>query len=82
MINRQLEPCPSLNTALADEANDRRPGMSLFVLTNINTGEVTRSGVVIRSGVHRKQGVIANFCPFCGEDIGEQFEGENTDATA
>jgi hypothetical protein len=40
-----------------------------FVLSDLKTGEQTRSYAVLKQGEFKKDGIVANFCPFCGEPI-------------
>lgn len=68
-------------TLLSAVEIDKRKGLSVSEFVNVNTGETTRTAVVVRSGDHSKRGIILNFCPFCGESIGHQFKGEEVAAS-
>lgn len=72
---RKLTPCTTLEKALG-EPNGGQKGISMLVLSNVNTGETTRTGVSVRSGDYSKRGVMLNFCPFCGEDVVSHFDAE------
>lgn len=72
----EVIPCHGLEACL-EEANSRKKGVSMILVSNIHTGDVTKTGVVLRSGDHAKKGIIMNFCPFCGEDISSVITGRN-----
>ena len=74
--NGILKACKLLKRVLHPEPNAQCKGAYLLELRNTKTGEVTRTGAVIRSGEYSKGGVLMNFCPFCGHDISAHFRGE------
>jgi len=39
----------------------------------MQTMELTRELVVLRSGDHQKNGMVLNFCPICGADLSPLF---------
>jgi hypothetical protein len=63
-----VEPCDGLRK-LTGSAVD------LVQYTNFKTMQPSRSFVTIKSGDFRKQGLVANFCPVCGERINHAVEG-------
>lgn len=71
--NGILNPCPTLEKAF-EETNSNKKGVSLFVLTNIDTGTVSRTTATLRSGDLPRNGVIINYCPFCGESIADHMK--------
>ena len=75
--NGILKACKLLDRVLHPEANARAKGAYLLELRNTKTGEVTRTGAVIRSGECSKGGALMNFCPFCGHDISAQFRKDD-----
>lgn len=75
-----LTPCPVLETAIDGNYTSRRKGVTLIELVNMETSAVTRSGVVLRSGNLGKNGVLLNYCPFCGTPIGDHFKPGEAEA--
>lgn len=72
--NGILKPCEAMDKAL--QYDYRAKGIGYMSFRNLNTGEVTKSVAVIHSGNLPKQGLVANFCPFCGADISYHVRGE------
>ena len=62
-----LQPCTGLGRA----CNQRGQGIRIQTLMDMNTGKLTRSFAVLRSGDFAKNGIVLNVCPFCGERISE-----------
>jgi hypothetical protein len=76
-----LHPCVALDRAIDGDYMSKRKGVTLMELHDFATDgfKIKRSGVVLRSGDLGKNGVLMNFCPFCGAPIAEQFHTkENT----
>lgn len=48
--------------------------VDLVQYTNFKTMEPSRSFVTIKSGEFSKQGLVANFCPVCGQRINHAVE--------
>ena len=69
--NGLLKPCRTLDRALQE--NPTAKGIGYLPL--YARGRVTRSMAVIRSGDLPKSGVVANYCPFCGEAIAHHVGG-------
>ena len=72
--NKMLKPCSTLSKAMEGLANSRAKGISLIVLSV--HGTPSRSAAVLRSGDFKKDGIIINFCPFCGENVSKHFVSE------
>ncbi len=51
-----------------------RSGIYVQTLSNIETGQPTRSYVIAKSGIFKTNGIVLNYCPFCGEKIGEHMQ--------
>jgi hypothetical protein len=66
-----LTPCWVLDELIDD---DRKRGIVFRQFRNLETLKPTRSCAVIRSGDKHKNGVIANYCPFCGESIADHMK--------
>ena len=74
--NGILHPCSELDKAIADEYPSQQKGVILMNIRNLTPGsgfKVTRSAAVLRSGDLDKNGVIMNYCPFCGVSIADHF---------
>lgn len=69
--NAFVEPCDGLKK-LVGRAVD------LVEYTNFKTMKPSRSFVAIKSGEFLKQGLVANFCPVCGQRINHAIEAEST----
>ena len=66
----RLEPCDALGMAFGEP---NRKGVAPLVLFSLNTMATRLAGAVLRSGDFAKRGVLMNFCPFCGVDIGSHL---------
>lgn len=69
-----VEPCKALESVIDNHAPgfSRVKGVFHLILTNLNIGKPSRSYIGVKSKNH-KNGVLFNFCPFCGVDISEPF---------
>lgn len=65
----KLEMCRALQATTEYFRKGKSKGIQYCQLTNIYTGKLTRALVIIKSGDHKEKGIVANFCPFCGERI-------------
>lgn len=70
-----VEPCDTLDGMITTHAAYAARGSTFFhcTLTNIQTGEPSRSFVGYRSTKHPK-GLLLNCCPWCCERIDAPFE--------
>lgn len=68
----RLTPCSPLDKAMAPEANHGQ-GLVFAIIMNFRTG-AERHGVMAKSGEFKKRGLMLRFCPWCGTDIGTQFD--------
>lgn len=64
--------CAALTDRLEADANARRKGLVLMVLTNFTTGSSRVVGVSFKTGA-KDGGLLLNFCPFCGARINQGF---------
>lgn len=71
---RFVVPCSTLAGVIDNNIPgfSRAKGVFIQNLTNVNTGEASRSYVGIKSKAH-PNGFLFNFCPFCGADISAPF---------
>lgn len=74
----RLKPCNPLNMAIEGPNLGRGKGVRFMQLTILGSGNFAdgRSCATIKSGEFAKRGVILNFCPFCGADIGSHMVAE------
>jgi hypothetical protein len=73
---RILVPCKALDAEIEHSSpSGRFKGIFAYTLTNMKTGQISRSGVGIKTAATPK-GVLLNFCPWCGENIGKMWEAE------
>lgn len=63
-----VDPCPVLARAIEFQSREGK-GLRFVQLIDLATWLPTRSFVTVRSGEFVKQGIVLNFCPFCGTDI-------------
>lgn len=63
----QLRPCASLERVIDYK-------LRFHQLINLTTGADSGSFVALYLGAHKKRGVLLNFCPFCGTDIGSHIK--------
>lgn len=62
----KLSLCEGLQKSIQEQ---RRGGITEEIILNIRTGKNIRRLLVLRSGDFRKNGIVLNYCPFCGEQI-------------
>lgn len=62
-----IKPCKRFNEIL--NSQNARTGLVFEEIVSIKTGKRTRDWVIAKSGKHKKQGIIINFCPICGVNI-------------
>jgi hypothetical protein len=67
-----VEPCDALSSII--DSFSRAKGVFIQNLTNRQTNKPSRSYVGIKSTNH-KNGILFNFCPFCGVEIDAPFSG-------
>lgn len=60
--------CRRLDERLAPEANAHAKGLTTVVVTTLSTGEDRCIGIAYKLDA-RDNGMMVNFCPWCGEDI-------------
>lgn len=68
-----ITPCTGFDSVISIDGS-RGKGVTLLHIRNLATLEVTRTFAVLRSGTIRKNGIIMNYCPFCGEAIAEHMK--------
>lgn len=75
--DRVIYPCAVLESAL--EESIRAKGLSEYRFVRLDDPDlpISRSAIVLRSGDHTKRGIVLNFCPFCGEDIGSHLVSDD-----
>lgn len=78
IVNGILHPCETMDKALQE--NYTAKGIGYLEIRNLTTRKVTKSVAVIHSGNLPKQGLVANFCPFCGADISHHVRGDDASA--
>ena len=72
-----VEPCETLarNTDNHAPGFNKAKGIFRQELTNMNTGQSSRTYYGIKSKAH-PNGFLFNVCPFCGEDISAPFTSD------
>lgn len=68
-----LAPCTGFDSVIADYGT-RGNGVTILPIRNLTTLKVTRTCAVLRSGNTHKNGIIMNYCPFCGTSIAEHMK--------
>lgn len=62
--------CPAMVRYLEPEPNGHTTGISTVQICNLRTGDFRVGGVVYkRTPRTGKQGVMLNYCPWCGERV-------------
>ncbi len=74
---KKVIPCELLDQTVDDLYTRIRKGIFDLVVTNLDTGEQYTHGFGTKSGEHKK-GLMFNFCPFCGEDIGSHLKRKSS----
>lgn len=66
---RTIQPCPGLAELVGRSHSGVGGGLKIEQRVNVDTCEDTRQLVIMFSGQHRKNGMVLNFCPICGESL-------------
>lgn len=74
-----LYPCRAMNDALQE---GRAKGIEYLEVWDFKQYKVSKSMAVIHSGKLPKEGVVANYCPFCGVPIAHHVGGPSGLASA
>ena len=61
-----VSPCDTLKKAI--EHNSKK-GIFYWKFTNTDTGKISMLLFGTRSGYYKDEGIIFNYCPFCGVNI-------------
>ena len=66
--DRFLRPCTTLDECVdMYMSSERGKGFALLSLSNMTIGKIVANRPIIKLGPYRKNGIIMNYCPFCGE---------------
>jgi hypothetical protein len=64
------EPCSGLLQILESiHPRSTGKGITKLAYTDLETLKPSRTFIIAKLGEHKKNGLILNFCPFCGERI-------------
>lgn len=69
--NKIVTTCETLGKSLVDS---HCRGVSYQQIFDLEKATITKSFVQIRSGDFQKNGIVVNYCPFCGVKIGEHMQ--------
>jgi hypothetical protein len=67
-MTANLDCCDGLSRAIDAHGLARR-ALSAEHVINAKNGRSVRTLLVLRSGEFRKDGVVVNYCPFCGTQV-------------
>jgi hypothetical protein len=70
---RFVDPCDSLDAA-SEYGHPTRRSKGLFAWALSNPNGPTRTMYGVKSGEYVKEGMVFNFCPFCGANISAPIE--------
>jgi hypothetical protein len=78
--NRFVDPCETLSQTIDNNIPGFSKATGVFIqhLTNMKTFKPSRTYVGLKSK-NFKNGLLFNFCPFCGEDISDPFMKDDED---
>lgn len=71
-----VEPCDRLHSA-SEQGNPSGNKKGIFAWAYNNQEGPTRTMFGVKGGEHIKNGLLFNFCPFCGERIDTPFNDNN-----
>ena len=73
---RFLKPCQGLKETANAQPATQAKGVRLVTLSTFGTWKKVRTIAMLHSGEYAKDGVLMNFCPFCGVEIGDAYYAE------
>ena len=76
--------CDSMDTRLADRPNANAKGLTIIRVVGLKTHKTRIIGVAYKRGA-ADRGLMLNFCPWCGADLGPMLgkpHGEMLDREA
>ena len=65
LSTKSLRPCSTLSRAISD----KNVGITSKIIFSMSKRVAIREIIVLHSGEWKKQGIVLNFCPFCGQSI-------------
>lgn len=73
VVDHRVKPCPGLKMGIRGVHQGRNAalGLTLMRLMNLSTFEVAYEYVILGGGEIPKEGLVLNFCPFCGNSLRE-----------
>jgi hypothetical protein len=73
-----IKPCKGLDGVLQLPGGQgtRRQGAELQSVINTTTLKFSRQWVALKSGDHGKNGIVMNYCPFCGNPLLAETAGK------
>ena len=66
---KRVKPCWALDETVGGTAFDNHKGVVVWTLMNEETGGRALTLYGVRSGKYAKNGLVFNFCPFCGNPV-------------
>ena len=70
----KVVPCDTLNNAVDNLYTRCRKGIFELLVTSILLDDWSVKGYGVKSGKYVKQGIMFNYCPFCGTDISSHLK--------
>lgn len=62
-----LVPCTPLDRATEYQGHYRK-GLSIMPITNRQLERI-KDYVIVKGGDYKKDGIVCNYCPFCGKSV-------------
>lgn len=71
---KHVDPCSALSNSVEAVGHSRGKGIVVWETVNVETSKSARRMYGVKSGDFKKDGVVFNFCPFCGTDLTESHK--------
>ncbi len=61
--------CPAMGRVVESQPRSNAKGLFMATIVSMTTGESKGTRVILKQGEHLKNGVVLNYCPFCGNAL-------------
>lgn len=68
LVDGLIKPCEALEKATSDYQGHHKKGLSILPISN-REFKTVKHYLIVKNGEFQKNGIICNYCPFCGGKV-------------